>query len=105
MTAEDPRVERLLDELLNSHLTPEQVCADSPDLLQTVRKRWRKLKRLGIDLDNLFPVQGDRSGTGPELPNIPGYEVEAVLGRGGMGIIYRARHVKLNRVVALKMLL
>ena len=63
------------------------------------------IKRLSADLDSLFPVQGDRQETGPELPNIPGYEVEAVLGRGGIGIIYRVRHVKLNRAVALKMLL
>jgi serine/threonine-protein kinase len=39
------------------------------------------------------------------LPQIPGYEVEAVLGRGGMGIDFRARHLRLNRLVALKMLL
>src|SRR3954464_2957411 len=111
--SDEPRVELLLDEISDSDRTPEEVCADCPELLAEVRKRWQQMRMVEAELKILFPTTGpnqDADTPAPGnpaagLPRIPGYEVEAVLGRGGTGVVFKARHLKLNRLVALKMLL
>ena len=54
--ADDLRVQQLLDQLLDSQATPEEVCRSCPELLPEVRARWRQLCRVRDELDALFLV-------------------------------------------------
>jgi serine/threonine-protein kinase len=108
--ADDCRVRQLLEEALDSGLGPEEVCraAGATELLPQVRQRWQRLCLLQAQLGTIFPLPGPTAPAGQaasELPALPGYEVQTVLGRGGVGVVYRARHLRLQRIVALKMLL
>ncbi len=105
----------LLGEIADSERTPEEVCGAFPELLPEVRRRWLQLRAVKEELRALFPTpapdpvaiagRSDPWHTDAELPQITGYEVEALLGRGGMGVVFEARHLRLNRLVALKMLI
>src|SRR4051812_6734633 len=61
-------IQHLLEEILDSGRTPEEVCAATPDLLNEVRLRWERLRRVGWQLEVLFPARG---ATTPDAHRAP----------------------------------
>jgi len=89
-------------------LTAESFAAEHPELAEELRPYLdglTLLDRVRVSETRVMGEEGRTLRLSTELPSVAGYELISEIGRGGMGVVYKALQVSTKRIVALKVML